>query len=222
MKIIHKLNNYRLFTVVSYYTLDTIYEDEISRLIASLEEFKLSYYIEGIPLLGDWKQCTDYKATFIKRAMTRVCTNVVFIDADGEVVKHPTLFQIMNYDVAAFVNHIHNLLSGTLYLANNERVKTLLDLWIQANDANKSMLFEQKVLQNLLFRLPYIKFGNLPIGYCQIHNYKFQDENGPTILHWQASRRSKKMYAKLSDEKLQNLKNSIELESSQLWQKEVL
>ena len=189
------------FTVVSYYTLNTVYEVEILRLIKSLAAFDLDFYIEGIPQLGDWKQCTDYKARFIHRALGKIETPIVFIDADGEVVDYPILFENLKCDVAAFISHIDALLSGTLYLANNDRVKSLVDSWIEANDRNDTMLFEQRILRGVLRKRKDIKFKRLPIGYCQIHNYKFRD-NRPTVIHWQASRRTKKMYEALSKEEL--------------------
>ena len=177
-KTIYRITD-KKFTVVSFYTLNTVYEIEILRLIKSLIKFDLDFYIEGIPQLGSWKQCTYYKARFIQRALDVVHTPIVFIDADGEVVDYPILFDELKdvaVDVAAFVNHINNLLSGTLYFANNAVIKTLVTKWIAANDANNTLMFEQRILRGILRSIKGINFKKLPIGYCQIHNYKFRDK----------------------------------------------
>ena len=205
------------FTVVSFYTLDPIYKIEVSKLIKSLDTFNLDYYIEGIPPLGDWKTCTDYKARFIRRAIERVSTPIVWLDSDATVIKYPKLFDHLNADVSAFISHINHLLSGTVYFANNDRVRTLIDAWISANNRNTAV-FEQKILQAAINKDRNIVFKRLPIGYCQIHDYKFQaigDEK--YVLHWQASRRTKRLYPTLPDTDIKNLICLIEQESEEQW-----
>lgn len=218
--IFHKKITNKRFAIIAYYTLDSIYREEVKRLISSLNTFNLDYYIEGIPLLGDWKTCTDYKATFILRAISYLKTPVIFIDADGEVIKYPELFECLNADVAAFINHINNLLSGTVYFANNNKVKKLIKYWIYLNSKN-DILFEQKMLQRAIQRSSDIIFEKLPIGYCQIHNYKIQaEENKKYILHWQASRRTKKLYPAFSQNKVLKLVKEIEYQAQKYWNKE--
>ena len=216
MNLLYSFDPAKKFTVVSYYTLDEIYSEEIKRLVQSLKKFKLNYYIEGISPLGDWKTCTDYKATFIKRAIERIPTPIVFIDADGEVVSYPKLFDTLDCDIAAFINHINSLLSGTLYIANTAKTKKLIDRWIDKNAANTSLIFEQRILHGVIKTHKNIVFKKLPIGYCQIHNYKFRDDN-PTIIHWQASRRTKKLYEALEKLEVQKLIKNIEKESEKNW-----
>ena len=48
-------------TVVSYYTKNTPYEDEIKHLIASCEKFGIPYEIDGIPNLGSWEKNCCYQ-----------------------------------------------------------------------------------------------------------------------------------------------------------------
>lgn len=218
IKILHKFTG-KKFAVISFYTLNTIYEAEILRLLTSLIKFDLDFYIEGVPCFGNWKQVTDYKPRFIKRALNRVPNKpIVFIDADGEVVTYPILFENLDCDVAAFINHINNLLSGTVYLNNNETVRKLVDVWIKNVD-RKSCLFEQKILQNSIFQCKLnLNFVKLPIAYCQIHNYKFQAEV-PVILHWQASRRSKKIYTPLLEQESVKMIRCMEVELNQIWRK---
>lgn len=217
MKILSRITG-KKFTIVSYHTNDAIYEAEASRLIASLDAFNLDYYIESIPALGDWKTCTDYKATFIRRAIERVNTPIVWLDADATVVKYPILFEnLKEVDISAFINHINNLLSGTVYFANNDKVRKMMDNWIIANKKN-TVLFEQKILQSTIKKNRNIIFRRLPIGYCQIYNYKVQaKENEKYVLHWQASRRTKHLYETIPEDELEKLINEISLESEREW-----
>jgi len=214
MKINHRITD-KKFTIICFYTLDNIYSEEVKRLQKTIDLFNLDYYIEGLPSLGDWKQATDYKATFIQRALRRVTTPVVFVDADGEFVDYPLLFDTLTCDIAAFVNHINNLLSGTLYLANNNKVKNLVDRWITHNGKNKT-LFEQSILQSEIRSSKNLDFKTLPIGYCQIYNYKFRDDN-PVIIHWQASRRTKKILQSINSDIYKKLYTSLNKESDILW-----
>jgi len=215
MKISHRLTD-KKFVVVCFYTLDEIYSKEVQRLKKSIDLFNLDYYMEGVTPLGSWKQATDYKANFIKRALNRTDVPLVFVDADGEFVKYPDLFDTLTCDLAAFINHINNLLSGTLYFGNNEKVKDFVDRWIKYN--KNTVLFEQSILQSEIRKSKNFKFDKLPIGYCQIHNYKFRDNN-PVIIHWQASRRTKKLLQPISKEKYLTLINTLELESNKIWEK---
>lgn len=220
MNILFNNKNDRNFMVVSYYTEHTIYENYIQRLLNSLKKFKLDYYIEGIPALGDWKTATDYKATFILRALRRTPKSIVFIDADGEVVQYPQLFDKLGADVAAFYSHINHLWSGTLFFKNNAKVYCLINDWIKANKKNK-ILFEQRVLQGVIGRNKVIKSDRLPLSYCKIYDHKLKCKN-PVILHYQASRIVKKLnIPSFSVEKITDLHKQIDKWSNTLWEIEM-
>ena len=215
VKIKSSIND-KSFTVVSFYTFDPVYEASAKKLIASLETFSLDYYIEGIPALGDWKTCTDYKATFIRRAIDKVSTPIVWVDADATIVQYPKLFETIDkkIDILAFINHINNLLSGTLYFANNDKVRLLMDNWVKSNSKN-TVLFEQKILQKEINKNKDIVFRRLPIGYCQIYDYKVQaKDDDKYIMHWQASRKTKHKNKALSDKEVARLVDLIQKETN--------
>ena len=81
--------------------------------------------------------------------------------------------------------------SGTLYLANNERVRLLLDRWIAVNvKMEHTGLFEQKNLELLLLGTGAdgLQVLNLPDTYCQIYD-TMADAGDPVVEQFQASRK---------------------------------
>jgi len=167
------------FTVVSYFTLNTGYEDEVKKLVTSLQKFNLSYYIEGIRNFGNWQANTHYKARFIRKVMDWIQVPVVSLDADAIVQQYPELFDTIQEDMAAYFTK-KNLLSGTMYFKNNVKVKDLLDSWIVANAKNTGT-WEQQVLTDLLpaWR-DKVSIRELPPTYCQIFDL-MKDAGLPVI-----------------------------------------
>ena len=56
------------FVVVSYFTNEG-YKKEMNRLIASLDEYNISYDIREVEPRGNWHLNTQYKAEFIKEML---------------------------------------------------------------------------------------------------------------------------------------------------------
>lgn len=182
------------FTVISYFTLNTGYEDEVKNLIASLQKFDLSYYIEGIKNLGNWQANTHYKARFIRKILDQIQGPVVFVDADAVIQQYPELFDNLKEDFAAYFKEKDRLFSGTLYFKNNTNIKDFIDCWIQDNSKNTGM-WEQQVLSEIIPRWKdKISIYRLPGTYCQIFDL-MRDAGEPVIEHFQASRKFKKSVA---------------------------
>lgn len=180
------------FIVISFFTLDTGYEEEVKNLIASCQKFGLSYYVEGIKSLGSWQANTHFKARFIRKMLDHLDCSVVFLDADAVVQQYPCLFADMTEDFGAYFKQKDNLLSGTLYFKNNVQCKDLLDAWTVAN-RNNSSSWEQQVLSDIIPAWKdRISIKRLPATYCQIFDL-MKNAGDPVIEHFQASRRFKKV-----------------------------
>lgn len=180
------------FIIVSFYTERTPYEMEVRNLTASLAALNIPYHIKGVKSLGSWEKNCQYKARFIFEAMDMFDTNIVWIDADAVVRKYPLLFDTLDCDIAYhYLEHRRELLSGTLFIANNPTAKLLVQQWIELNDTNSS--WDQKNLQKVVECFPGLKKQVLPAGYCKIYDSKIQDERDPVITHYQASRRFKRI-----------------------------
>jgi hypothetical protein len=124
--------------------------------------------------------------------------SVVYVDADAEFLKYPSLFD--EYDerddayLAAHVldhsrrrrQHVQpELLSGTLYFKNCAKTHEIIEKWISHCNTNKQ-LWDQVALDRALKEGDYPYFI-LPEEYCTIFDY-MSDVEEPVIKHYQASR----------------------------------
>lgn len=175
---------------VSFYTKKTGYEQEVKNLIFSLEVWGLNYKIGRIDSLGSWQKNTHYKAKFIRKMLDYCNTPIVWVDADAVIKDRPVLFETLKADFACHLRGGSELLSGTLYFANNDTVKSFVDDWIATNEKHPDV-WEQKNLQAVLPKWKdKINIFYLPPEYCLIFDL-MRKEGEPVIEHYQASRRFK-------------------------------
>jgi len=190
-----------MYTVVGYFTSGTLYEEKSRSLIESLEKFGLSYYIEGVTDLGSWHKNTAYKPTFLKRMHENFKPNpIVYVDCDARFLEYPDLFDklstqvdvdiaVHNFDRSCYRKSAHGfeILSGTIYLACNNRVKEILEAW-EIECSKHPEVWDQKSLEKVLNG----NFTPLPYEYCTIFD-RLRDGLIPVIVHYQASREYKRL-----------------------------
>lgn len=183
---------------VSFFTVNSGYEKEIKNLIASLEEFNLPYDIEAIESLGEWQRNVKYKAILMRRMLDKhPSKNIVYLDSDSIIRRYPSLFENIDADIAVHYidwpkyrgpNRIQ-LNGAVIYVANNQKARGLLDIWIKRNKLSSQI--DQEILQKLLEESKdRIKILNLPPEYCKIFDTMRQVAD-PVIEQFQASRRFK-------------------------------
>jgi len=180
--------------ITSYYTIGTFYRELADTFAKSLKQHNVLYYIEGVPNLKDWSKNTNYKPTFLLSMLNKFPDkDIVWIDCDAELKRYPELFNKLDCDVAAhefnrslYQLHHENtpteLLSGTLFLRNNEKVYEIVKKWIQECSENPRV-WDQKSLAKVLNGNYY----RLPAEYCCIDRVMRKIQN-PVIIHYQASR----------------------------------
>ncbi|MEK0368731.1 MAG: putative nucleotide-diphospho-sugar transferase, partial [Nitrosopumilus sp.] len=124
--------------VVGFYTVDTLYERKVKTLITTLNLNKVLYFMERVPNLGSWYKNTNYKPTFLKRMLKEFQgLDIIYTDVDVKFMKYPVLFDILDCDIAVHEFDRSNwprgrgteVLSGTIFLKNNERVFNLVEKW---------------------------------------------------------------------------------------------
>ena len=185
--------------ICSYYTENTFYADFAKTFKASLDRFKLLYFILPIPNQGDWYKNTSYKPTLLLDCLKSFPTsNIIWVDIDAEFRAYPTLFDTIDCNIAAFEfdqniyykhkspHGIKELLSGTVYLKNCVETVDIVTRWKNECDSN-IRIWDQKSLQKVVGNNYY----KLPPQYCHIDNVMRMHSN-PIIVHHQASRRVRK------------------------------
>jgi hypothetical protein len=186
---------------ISYYT-EGYYKEVINKyLLPSLQKFNLPNQVYNRPNLHDWVKNGKQKFEILYNQLMNDNKNIVFLDADAEIIRLPELFYQISEDYDIGVHYLdwwlfwHNkpnqnkreLLGGTIYINNNEKTKELFkNLHEQTKISNE---WGQQILQKLIEHNHFIKVYNLPIEYCYIKKEgdKFYSSYA-TILHHQASR----------------------------------
>jgi hypothetical protein len=189
------------FLIIAYYTLGNPYQQLSENLRKSCKEFNLPLFLKPIENLGSWEKNTHYKANFISECLERFSENLVYVDVDAEFKRYPDLFESLECDIAYRTENFrwrkNEALSGTIFIGNNDRVRSLVNLWKSINEANESFrsrpdTWEQANLQRATEQTPEIDYKNLPPEYTYIfdHTKSMYPNILPVIEHFQASRKS--------------------------------
>lgn len=184
------------YVVTAYYTVGTLYEKHVERLRASLAKFNVPHDVCGVSNLGDWWKNTAFKPTFLLQMLEKHAPkHVVYVDCDAEFRAYPALFDTFDDDVGVYVfdrscykksAHGTEVLSGTVWLRNCDRVHELVARWARECEVN-SRTWDQKCLERVL----HGQFSLLPPEYCCIFDTMSWVKE-PTIVHYQASREARK------------------------------
>ena len=188
------------FLIIAYYTLGKPYQELSENLRKSCEEFNLPHFLKPIEDLGSWENNTHYKANFIYDCLEKFSENLVYVDVDAEFKRYPDLFESLDCDIAYRTENFkwrkNEALSGTIFMRNNNNVKSLVSLWKNINENNKSFrdkpdTWEQANLQKATGQIHELSYKNLPPEYTYIfdHTKSMYPDILPVIEHFQASRR---------------------------------
>ncbi len=187
------------FLVIAYYTENTQYEVLAGNLQKSLQHFGLAHHIEPIKDQGSWEKNTHYKAYFIRDILNIRNQDVLYVDVDAQFKRYPELIETLDCDIAYRTQDFRwrkdEALSGTVFFKNNDKVKNLVNRWIQLNEATpaermKPETWEQKNMQRAQREMPDINYYNLPPEYTFIFDHTKAMYPGvlPVIEHYQESR----------------------------------
>ena len=182
---------------VSFYTRNG-YEKVIDNLRQDCWRYSLRTDFEEIPNQGSWIKNVQYKPVFMKRMLQKHAGHsIVWVDADARIREYPKLFNKIKADIGVHYRkkgkgdvYREELLSGTIYLANNERTLNLMDLWIRSNRDNPKE-WDQRTLAKVINSNGCI-VQKIPAPYCQIFDTMKGEGGNPVIEHFQASRQLKR------------------------------
>lgn len=190
---------------VTFYTTGTGYEKEVMNLIKSATALKVPITVYDYPPTGSWRGNLNYKSACILRAFEEFPEkDIVFIDADAVIVSKPILFDELSakheYDVSAHFFKYYprsgdadELLSGTLWIQNNEPGRACVKRWNEiglARPESRHQMCLKMAIAELQKEGTKIRVFRHPFAYTYIFDY-YRAGHGvvPVIKHFQASRR---------------------------------
>lgn len=202
-KVIDTTPKEKTYIIVSYYTINTPYEAEATKLKNSLIKLNVPHDVVGVPNLGDWQANTRFKAKFMQDMLIKhKGKSIVWVDSDAVVHSYPSLFDSYTCDVAVrwqdFRWRKNECLSGTIFLANNEKVMKLCKEWEKINireGGNNSNLEQWNLGSAIDLLKPSLQLSviNIPPEYTFIFDSmkKIYPKIKPVIEHFQASRQNR-------------------------------
>jgi len=183
------------FIVIGFYTKNTPYEEEIKIMANSCKKFNIEVKIHEYPSLNEWEHNLWIKPVFIMNMMyLHPNVDLLYLDSDAVICEYPILFDNFQYDMGCHLKDGKELLSGTIFLKNNNNTRCFVSNWHGMYlTFDGQFLAEQTALEYMVknnLNKHNMSFFNLPATYAQI--FDSMAHNGkPIIQQNQASRRFK-------------------------------
>lgn len=179
------------------YTVKTPYEKEIKFLEEGLIKFSVEYHFYPIKSTGNWQKNTQQKANVLLQSMNDFPEyDVVWLDADALLLQKPVFFETVDCDFCASLrphreHKRHRLLSGTMFMKNNDKMKSVIKQWIELNKTNR--LWDQENLYNIIEKNKRnLKIENLPGTYVKMLPSRIPENNiNPNGVVWHKQRSRK-------------------------------
>nr|WP_272211814.1 hypothetical protein [Marinicella sp. W31]MDC2877702.1 hypothetical protein [Marinicella sp. W31] len=115
--------------IISYFTLDTPYAVEVQTLEKSLQKQDMDYVIEGLPAKARWVENCAQKAVFVRSMANRLDESFWWLDADAELCSPLPDLSADGVDIAAYATDGWSLNSGTVFFANTDGARRIVELW---------------------------------------------------------------------------------------------
>lgn len=202
--------------IASFYT--ALYRETIQSLIESIDRLQLARHIECKDSRGDWFSNTWIKPHFLRDVLNTTQGPVVWVDADAIIKRHPWEFdrlEKLGVDMGIVTEqrkHYHQhyfdpvecafmqrrlnpdapklYRGGTIYLANNNRVREFLENWIGIEQhCLKHQVPDQYPIGWAAGEVDDFLIKELPLSYCSVFDNDKAKDPDPCIVHYQASRK---------------------------------
>lgn len=193
------------FAVISYYTLDTLYEKEAEGLIASCLHFGLEHSIVGVKNQGSWDKNCCHKPAFILKKLQELKKPVLWVDCDAIFLQKPIYLDGLDCDIAVRIDedramdHRSRVLGGTIFVNHTKAALHLMRKWKEECKTQlkngKEEVWDQACLRDVLYKEKDLKVQKLTVPYCRVFDWPrdVMPVEETVILHSQASRMYKKI-----------------------------
>lgn len=200
------------FRIGSFYSIASPYEKIVrDYLMDSCSKLNLQPLVVETQNFHNWYRNVAEKPKVILSLLNYIENDecLVFVDADAKIIQYPQLFHEIpeEYDIAVhYLNWnewygykqpkpVMELLTGTMFLRNNDKIKELCKEWDKKAIETKE--WEQKVLQKVIKNYDLKKYL-LPCSYCYMAStpsgkpiVKIEE---PFIIHYQLGRTLKREF----------------------------
>jgi hypothetical protein len=195
--------------VVSFFTKNTPYEDEVRNLIASCKRFGLETSIDGVDSFGSWELNCAFKPFFLHQKLQELKKPLLWVDADAVFIRQPPVLDLFAADFAVRVDpelpddHLSKVMSGTIFVNHTDKAKEILRRWAQTcvkemmRADRREEFWDQAGLRDVLLREDFKALGadlrNMPLAWYKVSGHKGHEQQveDPIVEHYQASRRFK-------------------------------
>ena len=193
--------------VITYYTEN--YKTIVKPLLESLEKFELSYFAKEYANKGTWEENCGIKPFFIQECLEKFDEDLLWIDADAEVVQQlpleilPTdgkmMLHILVWREAPLGKWMNELVSNVIFIPNNDFNKQIVNEWVQ-HQKNNPMRWDQRTLTEVLNKYKDYEFHTFPKGWAYIDKYYKQFNPDIYIVQKQISNETKETFQDQLDE----------------------
>ena len=187
--------------VISFYTLNTPYEQEIVHLQHSCADFNIPIEIEGLESRGSWEKNVALKPKCILNKLKTSKTPILWVDADGAFLQKPDFSQFEGVDFSIRFMQVfqdnpkHAINAATIFINQTSEAHQLVEKWVTqcemlSNREECPPSVDQISLYNVLLENKTAKVLPLPVSYCKIFDMDtfFVNDDQVVIEQRQASR----------------------------------
>lgn len=185
--------------VISFYTVNTPYEQEVMRLINSCERLDLEHCIEGRESKRSWEENCGVKPFYILEKLNQLKRPILWVDADGAFLKMPSFDQFASFDFSVRIvdflpkSHREKVISNTVFVNYTPQGLSIVERWgksFQRKLKNDPKIWDQEVLRDIVLKEKNAKILPMPLAYSKIYDldaHRIEQEK-VIIEHYQASR----------------------------------
>jgi len=187
--------------IITFYTVDTPYQEEVLQLQASCAKFGLPIEVEPIQSAGSWEKNVGLKPRFILEKWKTSSSPFLWVDADAMFLQEPDFTPFLEVDFGVrFMelfqeNPAHAVNTATIFVNKTEAAGKLLEKWVKrADELSKKeeppRCIDQISLYEVLIANTKARVLPLPVSYCKIFDMDtfFIDDDKVIIEQRQASR----------------------------------
>jgi hypothetical protein len=158
--------------VVAFFSVNSFYEAEAARMVASAWRLGLSVHTSPFVSAGSWVRNASLKPSFLVKQRDKRHGPLLYVDVDAVFHRDPwPVLASFDCDIAVYRER-GRVISATILINDTEAAREILALWKKRCDDNPDV-WDQVVLQEILDEdqasaNPRYREGQLPASLCWV------------------------------------------------------